>query len=81
MADEAPITNSDELKQKLTEHIDKVRGKLETLKQDVQSLHEEDMEALRNKREEMRKRLDEQKERTHQLQSDISRWNQEKVPV
>jgi hypothetical protein len=67
------------LKQKLANHLDAARGRLETLSEDVSNLHEEDMQALKLKGDELRKRLDEQKERARRMQADIARWTEEKA--
>jgi regulator of replication initiation timing len=67
------------LKQKLAQHLEAARGRLDALREDVANLHEEDMQALRLKRDEIRDRLDEQKERARRMQADIARWNAEKI--
>jgi len=79
MSDESATTTSEGLKQKLNQQIDAARGKLDALKKDVVSLHEEDMENLREKQEEIRARLDRQKEQAGQLQNAIATWRQEKI--
>jgi SMC interacting uncharacterized protein involved in chromosome segregation len=72
-------TNADNLKQKLAQHLDAARNKLEALKKDIVGMHEEDMDAFRTRRDELKKRLDGQKERTRQLQADIATWRSEKA--
>jgi hypothetical protein len=72
-------TNPSELKQKLSQHIDAARAKLDALKADLAALHEEDMDSLRKKRAEIDKRLDEQKDKAKKLQADIASWKKEKV--
>jgi hypothetical protein len=79
MSDESATTTSEELKQKLNQQIDAARGKLDALKKDVVSLHEEDMEDLRQKQDEIRARLDRQKDQARQLQTAIATWRQEKI--
>src|SRR5258708_2835013 len=68
-----------DLKQKLSQYIDAARAKLDALKADLSSMRDEDLEALRSKRAEIDKRLDEQRAKAQQLQSDIANWKQEKV--
>ena len=53
MTSEGVATGADELKQKLAQQIDAARNRLEALKRDVVSLHEDDMEMLRKKRDEI----------------------------
>jgi hypothetical protein len=73
----APDAN--DLKQKISEQIDAARAKLEALKQDLSSVHQEDMAALQEHQKEIRARIDQQKERARQRQSDIARWKSDKV--
>ena len=54
MTSDGVATGADELKQKLAQQIDAARNKLESLKKDVVSLHEDDIELLRKKRDELR---------------------------
>ena len=68
-----------DLKQKISQQIDAARAKLEALKGDLSSIHEEDMAALQEHRNDIRARIDQQKERAQQRQSDIARWKSEKV--
>ena len=68
-----------ELKQKLTQHIDEARAKLDALKKDLAAMHDEDVQALQQKRQEIGKRIDEQKERAKQMQADLVSWEKEKV--
>jgi len=42
-------------------------------------MHEEDMQALQKRRDEIDKRLDEQKQKAEQLQADMDSWKKEKV--
>ena len=79
MSEQSETTTSEGLKQKLNQQIDAARGKLDALKKDVVSLHEEDMETLREKQEEIRARLDRQKDEARELQSAISQWKEEKI--
>jgi uncharacterized coiled-coil DUF342 family protein len=71
-------TSTDDLKQKLNQHLDAARAKLDALKKDLASMHEEDMEALQQKRDEIDQRLDEQREKAQKLQADIDSWKKEK---
>jgi chromosome segregation ATPase len=71
-------TTTEQLKQKLTERIDEARDKLTALKNEVAGLHEEDMEALAQKREQVGKRLEELRQRAQKRQADIASWKQEK---
>ena len=68
-----------DLKQKISQQIDAARAKLEALKQDLSSVHEEDMAALQEHQKDIRARIDQQKERAQQRRSDIARWKSEKV--
>jgi len=68
-----------DLKQKISEQIDAARAKLEALKRDLSSVHEEDMAALQEHQNDIRARIDQQKERARQRQFDIARWQSEKV--
>jgi hypothetical protein len=68
-----------DLKQKISEQIDAARAKLEALKQDLSSVHEEDMAAHQEHQKDIRARIDQQKDRARQRQSDIARWKSEKV--
>ena len=79
MTDDGATTKTDDLKQKLAQHIDTARGKLDALKKDVVAIHEEDLEMLRQKQDELHARLDRQREQARKLQSDIANWKNEKV--
>jgi TolA-binding protein len=79
MPQEATSTTTEDLKQKIAQHIDTAREKLEALKKEIVALHEEDKETLEQKQEEIRKRVDEQKAKAQQMQADIQRWKEEKV--
>ena len=72
-------TTSEDLKQKLNQQIDAARGKLDALKKDVVSMHEGDMDTLREKQDEVRARLERQKDQARQLQSAIAKWKEEKI--
>jgi TolA-binding protein len=67
------------LKKKLAQHIDAAQAKLDAMKRELASIHEEDMAALNEHQEEIRARLDQQRSRTQQLQADIANWKDEKV--
>jgi uncharacterized coiled-coil DUF342 family protein len=71
-------TSTDDLKKKLNQHIDAARAKLDALKKDLASMHEEDVEALQQRRDEIDKRLDDQRDKAQQLQADIDSWQKEK---
>jgi hypothetical protein len=68
-----------DLKQEISQQIDAARTKLEALKDDLASVHEEDMAALQEHRSDIRARIDQQRERAQQRRSDIARWKSEKV--
>jgi len=72
-------TSTKDLEEKLLQHIDAARAKLDAFKADIAAMHAEDVETLRTKREELDKRLAEQKDRAKQLQADIASWRKEKV--
>ncbi len=79
MTHDGTTTKSDDLKQKLAQHIDTARGKLDALKKEIVSMHEQDMDVLREKQDEVRARLDRQKDQARSLQADIATWKNEKV--
>jgi TolA-binding protein len=79
MPEKEATSTAENLKQKLAQQLDAARSKIEALKKDLISLRNEDIEALREKREEIDKRLDEQKEAARKLQADIANWKEEKV--
>jgi hypothetical protein len=72
-------TSTDNLKQKLAQHLDAARNKLEALKRDIVGMHDEDMQTLRKRREDLGRRLDAQKERAGTVQADIASWRKEKL--
>ncbi len=79
MSTESKARTTDELKQKLQQHVEVARKKLDDLKQDLASLREEDQEALRQKSEEIHKQVEAHKERSRQLRADLESWEREKV--
>jgi TolA-binding protein len=79
MSEQSGTTTSEELKQKLNQQIDAARGKLEALKKDVIAMHEDDLDLLREKQDEIRARLERQKEQARQLQAGITKWKQERI--
>jgi len=79
MTKDGVATGADELKQKLAQQIDAARNKLEALKKDVVSFHEEDIDMMRKKRDEIRARIDRQKDRLQQAIDDIARWKAERI--
>jgi hypothetical protein len=72
-------STADSLKQRLSQHIDAAKTKLDAMKKDLMGMHEEDMQALQEHRDEIQKRLAEQKERASKMKTDIANWNKEKV--
>jgi chromosome segregation ATPase len=68
-----------DLKQKLAQQLDSARAKLDELKADIASMHAEDMESLRQKRDDLDKRLEQHKEQAKKMQADIASWKKEKV--
>ena len=79
MSEQSGTTTSEELKQKLNQQIDAARGKLDALKKEIVSMHEGDMETLREKQDELNVRLERQKDQARQLQSAVAKWRQEKI--
>jgi SMC interacting uncharacterized protein involved in chromosome segregation len=79
MSEQSGTTTSEELKQKLNQQIDAARGKLDALKKEIVSMHEGDMETLREKQDELRTRLERQKDQARQIQAAIAKWKDEKV--
>jgi len=72
-------TTTQDLKQKLSQQIDRAREKLEALKNDIVGMREEDKETLRQRQEEIRKHIDEQKAQAQELQAGMQKWKEEKV--
>jgi len=79
MSEQSGTTTSEELKQKLNQQIDAARGKLDALKKEIVSMHEGDMETLREKQDELNVRLERQKDQARQLQSAVAKWREEKI--
>jgi predicted phage tail protein len=69
---------AEDLKQKLSQQIDAVRRKLELLKKDITELHEGDMAALSERRNDIRARLDQRKAGAQTLHSKLAEWQGEK---
>ena len=69
---------AEELKQKLSQSIDTAKRKLELLKAEISELHDGDMAALSERRNDIRARLDQHKSLAEQLQSKIAEWHGEK---
>ena len=69
---------SEDLKRKIAEQIDAAKQKLDMLKRDIESMHEEDMAALRERQTELRARLEQHKSRAQELQARITNWKNEK---
>jgi len=76
---EANEKTTNGLKQKLSDHIDAAKTKLDALKNELAGMHEEDMQALQAHQAQIRQRLDQQKDRARQMQADMASWKQEKV--
>jgi uncharacterized coiled-coil DUF342 family protein len=72
-------TSTNDLKQKLSQHIDAAKAKLDALKKDLATMHAEDMDALRQRRDELNAKIDEQREKAQKLQADMQSWKKEKV--
>jgi len=70
---------TNELKAKLSQQIDAARGKLDNLKKNIASVHEEDVQALQRKQAEIGQRIAQQKERAKQLKAEMASWQKEKV--
>lgn len=68
---------SEELKQKLGQQLDNAKRKLELLKRDISELHAEDMATLKERRAEIRSRLDQTRSHAEQIQSKIADWRSE----
>jgi len=68
---------SEELKQKLGQQLDNAKRKLELLKRDISELHSENMATLKERRAEIRARLDQQRSHAEQMQSKIADWRSE----
>jgi TolA-binding protein len=71
-------TSSEDLKQKLGQHIDAAKEKLDSMKRDIAGMRDEDMETLRQRQSEIRARLDQQRSRAQQLREKIANWTSEK---
>ena len=68
---------AEELKQKLGQQLDNAKRKLELLKRDIAELHSENMATLKERRAEIRARLDQQRSHAEQMQSKIADWRSE----
>jgi hypothetical protein len=79
MAEKDATTTAEQLKRRLAERLDAARGKIDELQEDLETIHSEDMEELRQKRDELELRLAEQKEKARALHTDIEKWKAEKV--
>ncbi len=79
MGSETKAKTTNELKQKLQQHVEVARKKLDGLKQDLASQRQEDQEALRQKREEIHKQVEAHKEQTRQLRANLESWERERV--
>jgi hypothetical protein len=79
MGTEDKAKTTDELKQKLQQHVDTARRRLDELKQAIVRLRDEDQEAVQEKSEEIHKQVEAQKERTRRLRADVETWRREKV--
>jgi regulator of replication initiation timing len=66
------------LKRKLAQQIDEAKEKLDMLKRDIGSMHDEDADGLSLRRSEIRARIDQQKSHAQQLQDKITNWKNEK---
>lgn len=67
------------LKQKLEKQIDAASAKLEAMKREISSIHEEDIATLKQHQDEIQARLDQQKSRAQQMRDDMASWKNEKV--
>ena len=76
---EATGKGAEDLKQKLSQHIDEAKAKLDAMKRELSSIHAEDMQAFEERRQELHQRIDQQKEKTKKIQADIASWKQEKA--
>jgi hypothetical protein len=79
----APATDqtsasTDELKRKLSEHIEAARLRLEELKQSFLELKDQDSAAMDQKAEDLRQRVEAQKERLGELRGALESWSREK---
>ena len=68
-----------ELKQKLQAHIAEARRKADELQQDLDVLEERDQEKLRQRSQEIRARIEAQRERLRELRVRLEEWQHEKA--
>src|SRR6266498_1793790 len=69
---------AEQLKRKLSQQIDAVSRKLELLKKDLSEVHDGDMAALSERRNDIRARLDQKRTVAQALQSKIAEWQSER---
>ena len=69
---------AEELKQKLSQSIDMAKRKLELLKAEITELHDGDMAALSERRNDIRARLDQHKSGVQTLHGKLADWQGEK---
>jgi len=66
------------LKEKLQQHLEEAKERMEQIKQDIATLHEQDKESIRKKSTEIRQRIAAQQQRMQELRGQISAWLSDK---
>lgn len=71
-------TTTSQLKQKLQQHLEIAKQRMEQVKQDIATVRAEDKESIRKMRTEIQARVEAQKEDAKQRRDQVSRWLQDK---
>jgi hemerythrin len=76
MAEQTSSTSA--LKEKLQQHIEDAKRRMEQVKQDIANLHEQDKESIRKKTAEIQQRIQAQRQQAEQLRDQITAWMRDK---
>jgi chromosome segregation ATPase len=76
MAEQSSSTSA--LKEKLQQHIEDAKQRMEQVKQDIANLREQDKESIRKKTAEIQQRIQAQQQRAEQLRDQITTWMRDK---
>jgi uncharacterized coiled-coil DUF342 family protein len=79
MGDTQTTSTGSELKQKLAQQLKAARGRLDALQSDIESDKEADAKMLRQRRDQLNQRIEQQKDRAREMQANINKWKDEKV--
>jgi hemerythrin len=76
MAEQTSSTSA--LKEKLQQHIEDAKRRMEQVKQDIANLREQDKESIRKKTAEIQQRIQAQRQQAEQLRDQITAWMRDK---